>query len=72
MLKKRDFNSENMAKFQNCMQNISWIEVYRESEVNTAFNAFHELISLFYKLCFPVVKIKVSQKRTKIHGSPKA
>lgn len=62
---KRDYSDEHMSKFKQCLKNLSWSEVYNETDLNKSFDQFHELFTLFYKLCFPKVKININtqQKR---------
>lgn len=57
---KRDYNTDNIRKFCDSMKNLSWSDIYTESNLNKAFYKFHELFCLFYRLCFPIVKIKVN------------
>lgn len=57
---KRDYSLNNIHKFRECLQNLSWSDVYVESDANTAFNHFHELICLFHNLCFPKVRIRIN------------
>lgn len=57
---KRDYNVDNTHKFRKYLQSLSCSEVYIEKDANIAFNRFHELICLFYYLCFPKVKIKIN------------
>lgn len=62
-VKKRDFNPEYINKFCECLQSLSWSDIYMESDANKAFNAFHEVYTLFYNLCFPVRKIRIKPNR---------
>jgi exonuclease III len=54
---RRDFSKDNMRKFNECMSAIAFTDILNETDTNTAFNAFHELVILFYNLCFPWIKI---------------
>lgn len=56
----RDYSLENINKFQECLASLSWTNVYAETDFNHAFNEFHELFCLLYKLCFPKVKKRVN------------
>lgn len=58
---KRDYNLDNIRKFKECLNNITWSDIYIKSDAN-AFSDFHELLCLFYNLCFPKVKVKVNNK----------
>lgn len=57
---KRDYNEDYINKFKNCLSNLSWSEVYSETDLNAAFDKFYDLFRLFYNLCFPKIKIKIS------------
>lgn len=59
---KRDFSNKNVNTFLQCLQNISWSEVYSETSANDAFTKFHEEFLLYFGLCFPVNKIKITNK----------
>lgn len=54
----RDFSTENIEKFKNCLRSLSWSDVYGESDFNIAFKVFHENFCLFYNLCFPKIRVK--------------
>ncbi|KAG7305783.1 hypothetical protein JYU34_009916 [Plutella xylostella] len=60
---QRDFNKENMKKFRNAIAALSFSEVYEKTSTDEAFNSFHDLLSLFYNLCFPKTKIKFNQQK---------
>lgn len=62
---KRDFNLNNIQKFRECLQNVSWSETYAENDIDVAFSYFHELLCLFYNLCFPKIKVKVNTNQKK-------
>ncbi|XP_052753933.1 uncharacterized protein LOC128201317 [Galleria mellonella] len=59
---KRDHNEDNMNKFVQCLSDFSWMEVFEATKLNDAFNFFYENLILFYKLCFPMCKIKITSK----------
>lgn len=59
-LYKRDLSKENLDKFKNCMMQLSFNDVYETKDVNLATQSFHDLITQFYQLCFPKIRIKVS------------
>lgn len=60
---KRDFNVENREKFYNCISALTFSELYSMTETNKSFDFFHDLITLFYNLCFPYIKIKIRQNK---------
>lgn len=62
---KRDYSLDNIRKFRECLQNLSWSEVYGKKDLNIAFSTFHELLCLFYNLCFPKIRIKVHNHNKK-------
>lgn len=55
---RRDYNKENIKKFHECISSLSFYELNNKTNVNEAFNQFHDLITLFHGLCFPLVKFK--------------
>jgi hypothetical protein len=57
---KHDFNPDYIHMFKKYLSALSWSESLEESDVNNAFNAFHEIFKLIYELCFPINKIKHS------------
>lgn len=59
---KRDYCLDNVKMFCKYMKNISWSNVYTETDVNGAFKEFHDLFILLYKLCFPIKKLKITSK----------
>lgn len=59
-IEKRDYSNENMRKFQECIRSLSFNEVYETHDPEEAFNKFYDLFKLFYDLCFPKIKVKIS------------
>lgn len=57
---RRDFNKDNLSKFQNLLSSLTWSDVLMETNLNRAFDQFHETFILYYNLCFPVNKLKIS------------
>lgn len=55
---KRDFCQENVKKFEEALQSLSFGSVYSCKDPNNAFKEFHNLFKLFYDLYFPLKKIK--------------
>lgn len=62
---KLDYNKENIQKFLQCISSLSFIDVFEKKTSEEAFNTFHDLFTLFHKLCFPEIKVKVVNKGTK-------
>lgn len=62
---KRDYSAENMNKFISCMSSLSFSEVITDNNFESAFSTFHELLTLFFELCFPKIKMKRNIKRKK-------
>lgn len=56
---KRDMSKMNRNKFRECINSLSFSEVFQASNANDAYSEFHDLIILFFELCFPLVKIKM-------------
>ncbi|KAF9813457.1 hypothetical protein SFRURICE_000968, partial [Spodoptera frugiperda] len=55
---KDDLSKENVIKFIDYISCLSFSEVYDTSDTNEAFEKFHDLLILFYKLCFPSIRVK--------------
>lgn len=60
---KRDYSKENVTKFYDCMSALTFEEMYSTNKLNKAFNIFHEILLLFYNLCFPFVRVKITHKK---------
>lgn len=59
---KRDYSSENLIKFRQYMQALSFSEVLEQTNIDDAYNCFNDLFTLIYKLCFPIVRIKIDKR----------
>jgi hypothetical protein len=57
---KRDYSIDNVRKFKDCLQSMTWKNIYQETELDKAFHLFHDLVCLFHKLCFPKIRIKIN------------
>lgn len=57
---KRDYSIDNIRKFKECLQSLTWADICLNTDSNSAFNEFHDLLCLFYNLCFPKVRVKVN------------
>lgn len=57
---RRNYSNENIFKFKNHLQNLTFSDIYLTNNPNKAFDYFHELFTLIYKLCFPIQKIKIT------------
>lgn len=55
----RDYSRENVDKSKEVLSNLSWHEIYHETEADYAFTNFHDGVLLLYKLCFPLKNIKL-------------
>lgn len=55
----RDYSSENSLKFKECLESLSFSDVYECPDADRAFHMFHEMFTLLYNLCFPIIKIKI-------------
>lgn len=60
---KRDYSEENIRKFIENVTQLSFKEIFDSNDVNEAYNKFHEIFTLFYNLCFPLIKIKISKTK---------
>lgn len=61
---RNDYCCENIKKFKEYLGSIAWSGIYLESNINNAFLEFHDLLCLFYNLCFPKIKMKIKFNRT--------
>lgn len=61
---RRDYNNENKSKFVDVLNRLSFNEIYHSTDPEVAFNEFHNLFKLFYDLCFPIVKRKISTRKS--------
>lgn len=61
-VKRRDYSIHNIQKFYSCIEQLSWVDIYNETDMNKAFNYFHDIYTLFFNLCFPIVRIKLNIK----------
>lgn len=59
-MSRRDLCQDNFNKFKDALTALSFSDVLAKQDTNEAFNEFHDLITLFYNLCFPIVRIKVT------------
>lgn len=59
---KRDMCEENIEKFLQCISSLTFSEVIAENDMEKAFTSFYDTLVLFYKLCFPIIKVKLSNK----------
>lgn len=65
-VERRDYSKHNMQKFRECLSKLSFSDVMIQSDTNEAFREFNELILLFHGLCFPFIKIKISNRNRKV------
>lgn len=62
---RRALDRDNVNKFVECISALSFSEVYQTDDTDIAFNNFHDLLTLFYNLCFPILKVKITKKSIK-------
>lgn len=62
-IERRDFNEDNLKKIAEHISQLSFNEVYLSQDANEAFDNFHNLFKLFYDLCFPIIKVKVTASK---------
>jgi len=53
-IKKRKFNEDNTQEFHYLLNQITWQEVYGESEINDKFSAFMDAFLYCYNSAFPI------------------
>lgn len=60
---RRSMSQVNRVKFRECINSLSFRDTYMANDTNVAFSAFHEIIVLFFDLCFPLIRVKVSNSK---------
>lgn len=63
---KKDYSDENLQKFTECISALSFSEVLNSHNVAEAFDNFYDILTLFYNLCFPTIKVKVNSRLSKL------
>jgi exonuclease III len=63
---KRDYCMDNIRKFYDCIKALSFCDVLSSENAQEAFTIFYDLLKLFYDLCFPVIRVKVSRLQEKV------
>jgi len=53
-IKKRKFNEDNTQEFHYLLNQITWQEVFGESEINAKFSAFMNAFLYCYNSAFPI------------------
>ncbi|XP_026739279.1 uncharacterized protein LOC113502097 [Trichoplusia ni] len=57
---RRDYANENIIKFKDCMNSLTFSEIYETHDPNIAYNKFIDTFKMFYDLCFPFYTIKIN------------
>jgi len=58
-IKKRKFNEANTQKFHFLLNQVTWQEVYGESEINAKFGAFMDVFLHCYNIAFPIKTVRM-------------
>lgn len=58
-IKKRNFNETNTQEFLYLLQQVTWQEVYVESETNAKFSAFMDIFLHCYRIAFPIITLHI-------------
>lgn len=69
-VEKRDYHRHNIDKFIQCINALSFQQVFESDDPNISFTNFYELFTLFYYLCLPVFRIKGTPNLS-LNGLPK-
>lgn len=56
---RRCYSDENINKFQNYLQSLSYAEIFSETRFEIAFSQYYDWFCLLYRLCFPLVRVKI-------------
>lgn len=62
-IENRDYSDQNIQKFARYLSQLSFSHVYSCQDANEAFDNFHSTFKLFYDLCFPVIKVRVTSSK---------
>lgn len=62
---RRDLSKENILKFYECISSLSFSDVFEEVDCNKSFEILHDVLRLFYNLCFPLIRVKIGKKSIK-------
>ena len=62
MIKKRTYNTKNIAKFNSSLLNQNWDYVYNEPTAQGAIIVFQRLIDLQIEKAFPLQTVKMNYK----------
>jgi hypothetical protein len=64
-IKKRQFNEANVQEFLYLLNQVTWKEVYVESDVNAKFNTFTDVFLYCYNIAFPIKTVHARKKKKK-------
>lgn len=64
---KRNYCVDNVKKFYSSLAALSFSEVLCSADLSASFDIFYELVCMFYELCFPLIKVKFSNKKSKVN-----
>lgn len=56
---RRIFSENNIKSFYECCQREDWTSVLQETEVDQAFNKFHNIILHYFNINFPLKKVTI-------------
>lgn len=59
-VKHRDYSTENLKKFKHYLKAIDFKDVFASDVGTEAFTIFYDEFILFYNLCFPFIRKKIS------------
>jgi hypothetical protein len=62
-IRKRDMSKDNITKFCNAMENLTFSEIYKQTDVNLAYNTLYDTIHMFHELCFPYITVIIKSKK---------
>lgn len=60
---RRDFSTENLHKFKECLTSYKFSDVFDSVDPNKAYNLFFETFKLFYDLFFPIKNVRIRTRR---------
>ena len=60
---RRNFNTENITRFHDFLQNESWQDVLTQNCPNTAVDKFYDIILYYFEASFPIKRLNINNKK---------
>jgi exonuclease III len=59
-INKRCYSKQNLMKYTECLNKVTFSDVYQANDVNLAYKNFMGTCKKYYDICFPVKKCRIS------------